>query len=119
TDAVTRATSFTSNAAPGNGGTALAVRGFSGQESVMTLYDGTRLYPGAGTNTFPFDTWQVERIDVLRGPASVLYGEGATGGVVNIVPKRPQRDYSTTVQFGIGTEGKKRVAFDTTGALGP
>jgi iron complex outermembrane receptor protein len=118
-DAVTRATGFTSDAAPGNGGTALTVRGFSGQESVMTLYDGTRLYPGAGTMTFPFDTWSVERIEVLRGPASVLFGEGAIGGVVNVVPKRPQRDYATTLQIGIGTEGSKRVAFDTTGALGP
>ncbi|WP_083253509.1 TonB-dependent siderophore receptor [Pandoraea sp. ISTKB] len=119
TDAVTRATGFTSNAAPGNGGTALAVRGFSGQESVMTLYDGTRLYPGAGTMTFPFDTWQVERIDVLRGPASVLYGEGAIGGVVNVVPKRPQREFATTIQAGFGTDAQKRFALDTTGALGP
>ncbi|HEY4219508.1 MAG TPA: TonB-dependent receptor, partial [Gemmatimonadaceae bacterium] len=118
-DAVTRATGFTSDAAPGNGGTSLAVRGFNGQESVMTLYDGTRLYPGAGTMTFPFDTWSVERIEVLRGPASVLYGEGAIGGVVNVIPKRPQRDYATTLQLGIGTQGQKRVAFDTTGALGP
>ncbi|WP_158938000.1 TonB-dependent siderophore receptor [Burkholderia sp. S171] len=118
-DAVSRATGFASAGSPGNGGTALSVRGFSGQESVMTLYDGTRLYPGAGTMTFPFDTWAVDRIEVLRGPASVLYGEGAVGGVVNVVPKQPQRDYATTVQLGIGTEGQKRVALDTTGALGP
>lgn len=118
-DAVTRATGFVSDASPGNGGTALSVRGFSGQESVMTLYDGTRLYPGAGTMTYPFDTWSVDRIEVLRGPASVLYGEGAIGGVVNVVPKQPQREYATSLQLGIGTEGQKRVAFDTTGALGP
>ncbi|VVE65497.1 TonB-dependent receptor [Pandoraea captiosa] len=118
-DAVTRTTGLTSTATPGNGGTALAVRGFAGQESVMTLYDGTRLYPGAGTMTFPFDTWQVERIDVLRGPASVLYGEGAIGGVVNVVPKRPQRESATTIQAGFGTDGQKRFALDTTGALGP
>jgi len=118
-DAVTRATGFVSQAAPGNGGTALSVRGFSGQESVMTLYDGTRLFPGAGTVTYPFDTWPVERIEVLRGPASVLYGEGGIGGIVNVVPKRAQRDYATTVQAGIGTDGQKRLAIDTTGALGP
>ncbi|AKM32886.1 TonB-dependent receptor [Pandoraea faecigallinarum] len=118
-DAVTRATGFTSTATPGNGGTALAVRGFAGQESVMTLYDGTRLYPGAGTMTFPFDTWQVERIDVLRGPASVLYGEGAIGGVVNVIPRQPQRESATTLQAGFGTQAQKRFALDTTGALGP
>jgi iron complex outermembrane receptor protein len=68
-DAVSRAIGFVSTGSPGNGGTALSVRGFSGQESVMTLYDGTRLYPGAGTMKYPFDSWAVDRIDVLRGPA--------------------------------------------------
>lgn len=118
-DAVTRATGFSTAAAPGNGGTALSVRGFAGQESVTTLVDGVRLYPGAGTVTFPFSTWSAERIEVLRGPASVLYGEGAIGGVANVVTRRPRRERSTTLQAGIGTQGEKRVALDTTGALGP
>ncbi|KWZ45253.1 TonB-dependent receptor [Burkholderia savannae] len=117
-DAVTRAAGFSTAAAPGNGGTALSVRGFAGQESVTTLVDGVRLYPAAGTATFPFSTWSAERIEVLRGPASVLYGEGAIGGVVDVVTKRPSRERSTTLQAGIGTQGGKRVAFDTTGALG-
>jgi iron complex outermembrane receptor protein len=118
-EAVTRAAGFANDAAPGNGGTSLSVRGFSGSESVMTLYDGVRLYPGAGSVTFPFDAWSAERIEVLRGPASVLYGEGAIGGVVNVVPKAPRRTRETTVAAGVGTHGGKRVAFDTTGALGP
>lgn len=118
-DAVTRATGFVTQAAPGNGGTSVSVRGFSGPESVTTLYDGTRMFPGAGTVTFPFDTWAVDRIEVLRGPASVLYGEGGIGGVINVIPKQPQRDYATTIQLGAGTYGEKRVALDTTGALGP
>ncbi|MBN3568146.1 TonB-dependent siderophore receptor [Burkholderia cenocepacia] len=118
-EAVTRTAGFASAIAPGTGGTALSVRGFSGQESVMTLLDGVRLMPAAGTITFPFDTWSVARIEVLRGPASVLYGEGAIGGVVNVVPKRPQRTRETTLQAGVGPDGAKRFAFDTTGALGP
>ncbi|AKM41335.1 TonB-dependent receptor [Burkholderia contaminans] len=118
-DAVTRTAGFSSAMAPGTGGTALSVRGFRGQESVMTLLDGVRLMPAADTITFPFDTWSVERIEVLRGPASVLYGEGAIGGVVNVVPKRPQRTRETTLQVGVGPDGAKRAAFDTTGALGP
>lgn len=119
TQAVTRAPGFATDAAPGNGGTSVSVRGFSGPESVTTLYDGVRMYAGAGTVTFPFDTWSAERIEVLRGPASVLYGEGGIGGVINVVPKAPQRDYATTVQIGVGSYGEKRVALDTTGALGP
>jgi len=86
-DAVTRAPGVTSAATPGNGGTALVVRGFAGQGSVMHLYNGVRLVPNNSTITFPFDTWNVERVEVLNGPASVLYGQGALGGVVNVVPK--------------------------------
>ncbi len=118
-DAVTRAAGFAADAAPGNGGTAMSVRGFSGPESITTLYDGTRMLVGAGTVTFPVDTWQVDHIEVLRGPASVLYGEGGMGGVINVVPKAPQRERSTTLLVGAGAYGEKRVALDTTGALGP
>lgn len=86
-DAVTRAPGVTTAATPGNGGTALVVRGFAGQGSVMHLYNGVRLVPNNSSITFPFDTWNVERIEVLNGPASVLYGQGALGGVVNVMPK--------------------------------
>lgn len=95
-DAVTRSPGITFIGTPGDGGTGLSARGFSGQGSVMTLFDGARLYTGAGTLTFPVDPWMVERIDVLRGPASVLYGEGATGAVVNVIPKNPSPARSTT-----------------------
>ena len=80
------AVGITSIAAPGNGNLAFTARGFAGPSSVQQLYDGTRLYVGAGTVTFPFDTWSAERIEVLRGPASVPYGEGAIGGLLNLVP---------------------------------
>jgi hypothetical protein len=43
----------------------------------MHIYEGLCLYVAAGMVAFPFDPWMAERIDVLRGPASVLYGEGA------------------------------------------
>ena len=102
-EAVTRATGISTVANPGNGGTGLAARGFSGHGSVMQLYDGMRLYVGAGTVTFPFDPWMAERIEVLRGPASVLYGEGAVGGAINIVPRQPnpdERELASQVSYG-------------------
>ncbi len=71
----------------------------------MQLYDGTRQYVGAGTVTFPFDTWTVDRIDVLRGPASVLYGEGATGAVVDVVPKKPREgEIRNQLRLGYGSD---------------
>ena len=78
-EAESRAAGLTIIPTPGNGGTALSARGFTGVASVMQLYDGLQLYVGSGTVTFPFDTWTIDRLEVLSGPASVLYGTGAVG----------------------------------------
>ena len=110
------ATGFTSTGSPGNGGTGLSARGFTGHNSVMQLYDGTRLYVGSGTVTFPINTWSAERIEVLRGPASVLYGEGAIGGVINLVPKKPTDYFTGEGEVAIGTDGMRRFG---AGAGGP
>lgn len=117
-DAVTQnAAGFTSTAAPGNGGTGLAARGFVGHGSVMRLYDGTRLYVGAGTATFPFDTWSAERIEVLRGPASVMYGEGSIGGVINVVPKKPTDYFTHEAEVAIGTDATRRFGLGSGGPI--
>ena len=76
-EAKSRAVGVTSQGDPGNGGNAVVARGFGGVGSVMQLFDGDQLFVGAGTVTFPFDPWTVERIEVLGGPSSVLYGNGA------------------------------------------
>ena len=116
-DAITRAVGFSDVGAPGNGSTALAARGFNGQGSVMQLYDGSRLYVASGTITFPFDPWSVERIEILHGPASVLYGEGAVGGAVNIVPKKPSREASLEGRIAYGSDDTRRAALGVTGPI--
>jgi iron complex outermembrane receptor protein len=117
-DAVTRATGITGSPGPGNGGTALAARGFTGHGSVMQLFDGTRLYAGAGTVTFPFDTWSVDRIEVLRGAASVMFGEGAIGGAVNVVPRKPARGpIQNEALVTAGSDATRQVAFGSGGAI--
>jgi iron complex outermembrane receptor protein len=116
-DAVTRAPGVTTAATPGNGGSALVVRGFAGQGSVMHLYKGVRLVPNNSSITFPFDTWNVERIEVLNGPASVLYGQGALGGVVNVVPKAPNFErFEAQARAGYGSFNTIQLA---AGAAGP
>lgn len=110
-DAVTRATGVTTAANGGNGGTGLSVRGFTDQGSVMQLYDGIRLYPGAGTVTFPFDPWTVDRIEVMRGPASVLFGQGAIGGVINVIPRKPNTQMTEIeAEAGYGSENTWHAA---------
>jgi len=115
-DAAVRMPGVTESPSPGNGGTSLTARGFGGHNSVAQLVDGTRLIVAAGTITYPFSTWPLESVEVLRGPASVLYGDGAIGAAVNYVTKRPsftrtQREAFVgagsygTVQAGIGLRG--------------
>ncbi|UQR64858.1 TonB-dependent receptor [Bradyrhizobium sp. C-145] len=120
TDAVAQnAAGFTASPAPGNGGLSFATRGFAGSNSVMTLYDGTRLYVGAGTVTFPFDTWSAERIEVMRGPASVLYGEGAIGGIINVTPKKPIATTYNDAEVSLDSNVTRRLAVDSGGAVNP
>lgn len=116
-DAISRATGISAFPHPGNGLSALSARGFTDSASVMRLYDGTRLYGGVGV-TFPFDTWPIERIEVLRGPASVIYGDGAIGGVINVIPKKPTRGpIENEVQAGIGTDNTQRLGLGSGGAI--
>lgn len=117
-DAISRATGISRTGTPGDGGTSLSARGFTGQGSVMQLYDGNRMYMGMGTSTFPVDTWSVERVDVLRGPASVLYGEGATGAVVNTLPKKPfEGEIENHIRLGYGAYDRQQQALDSGGSL--
>ncbi|UWU78221.1 TonB-dependent siderophore receptor [Bradyrhizobium huanghuaihaiense] len=117
-DAVTQnATGFTASPAPGNGGVSFNTRGFTGLGSVMTLYDGTQLYIGAGTVTFPYDTWSTERIEVLRGPASVLYGAGAVGGAINVVSKLPLWVPRNQAEVSLDSNMTRRIAVDSGGPI--
>lgn len=117
-DAVSRSAGISRTGTPGDGGTSLSARGFTGQSSVMQLYDGNRMYTGMGTVTFPVDTWAVERVDVLRGPASVLYGEGATGAVINTVAKKPfSGEIENHLRLGYGSFDRQQQALDSGGSL--
>ena len=117
-EAESRAAGLTIIPTPGNGGTALSARGFTGVASVMQLYDGLQLYVGSGTVTFPFDTWTIDRLEVLSGPASVLYGTGAVGGTVNVVSKNPNPlTRSVEAQMSGGSFGTFRGAADVNGRI--
>lgn len=117
-DAISRATGISRTGTPGDGGTSLQARGFTGQSSVLQLYDGQRMFDGAGTSTFPVDTWSVERVDVLRGPASVMYGQGATGAVINTLAKKPfEGEIENHIRLGYGSYDRQQQALDSGGSL--
>jgi iron complex outermembrane receptor protein len=54
---------------------------------------------------------------ILRGPSSVLYGQGSVGGVLNLTSKRPQAERMREVQIQLGSHGRKQIASDMTGAM--
>ena len=117
-DAQSRAVGITNVGNPGNGGTALAARGFAGQGSVLQLIDGVRLFPVAGTVTFPTDPWMAERIDILNGPASVLYGQGALGAAVNVIMRQPNSErMETEGEIGYGSQNTFHAAAGVGGPL--
>lgn len=64
------------------------------------------------------DTFNLDRIEVLRGPASMLYGRGSTGGVINQVSKTPFRSDWNEVGLSIGTDNYYRAEADLNKVLG-
>jgi len=87
------------------------IRGF--QQANSGLYqDGTRLY-SSGFYSWQIDPFGLERVEILRGPGSALYGQTPPGGVINVVSKRPQFDGGSG-QFAIeyGTDDRKQISLD-------
>ncbi len=66
---------------------------------------------------YRIDPYFMERLEVLRGPASVLYGQAPVGGIINGVSKRPQNEQSGEISIEYGTFDFKQVKFDTTGLV--
>jgi iron complex outermembrane receptor protein len=117
-EAITRSTGLTGVGNGGNGGMSFSTRGFSGPNSVGVAEDGVRLSTGAGTQTYPSDSWGYERIEVLRGPASVVYGSGTVGATINAVRKAPSRKASAEALVGIGTDGSAQAGVGGSGGFG-
>jgi len=59
----------------------------------------------------------VERVEVLKGPSSILFGQLEPGGVVNIVTEKPRREFAHELKVGGGTFGSYEVSGDTTGPV--
>jgi iron complex outermembrane recepter protein len=89
------------------------IRGFQAGEGDV-LRDGTR---PPYSNISSFDSVTIERIEVLRGPASVLFGQGSLGGIINVITKQPLSIPQYSVEFTAGSFDLYRGAIDLTGPL--
>ncbi|WP_236020037.1 TonB-dependent siderophore receptor [Sabulicella rubraurantiaca] len=88
------------------------VRGFSAPQ----FLDGMRTFGGRDANP-SVDPYRLERVDILRGPASVMFGQSGPGGLVNLVSKRPTETPYRELLLQGGTWGTFRTSVDLSGAL--
>ncbi|WP_240905379.1 TonB-dependent siderophore receptor [Bordetella hinzii] len=91
------------------------IRGFNAQSS-SDYKDGLR-QGGSGYTLFRSAPYALERIEVLRGPSSVLYGQGDAGGIINRVSKLPQATPQYEVELEYGSFQRKQAAVDLTGPI--
>jgi iron complex outermembrane receptor protein len=79
--------------------------------------DGLRKNFDYYTSNARTDPYTLERIELLRGPAAMLYGQGTTGGVINMVSKLPQPEAQREVGLQIGSWNRTQLQADLTGPL--
>jgi len=93
-----------------------SMRGFTGDPNFGSDYLVNGFSSSRGYNGMR-DTANTDRIEVLKGPASALYGRGEPGGTVNIVTKKPRFTPAYSADLGVGSHATYRAAFDLTGPL--
>lgn len=96
------------NTSGGGGNTVYTMRGFRSVPRRNGFASGGRLY----------DTTSVARVEVIKGPNSLLYGQTDPGGVINYIPKRPIFSRLNTLAVTLGSYDSFRVMGDTTGPIG-
>ncbi len=94
---------------PGDGRDVTSIRGIA-----TTSYDPATTVYIDGVNQFGLDTYipalfDVERIEVLRGPQGTLYGRNAMAGVINIISKQPTNTTSGFASYTLGNHGQNRI----------
>ncbi|TCL52184.1 iron complex outermembrane receptor protein [Raoultella planticola] len=90
------------------------VRGFS---YVPKYLDGLSYGATASSQTGTMDPWLLERVELVRGPASVLFGQVNPGGLISMTSKRPTSQPVHEIQFRTGNDNLAEGAFDLGGPL--
>ncbi len=93
-----------------------ATRGFTGND-ITVMRDGIRQNT-ASQSSRPLDAFLFDRIEVLKGPASLMYGEGAVGGAVNYVSKTAPDTQQGEAQVSVGSWDTYRAAIGAGGPTG-
>ncbi len=91
----------------------MKIRGFD----QSTYQDGLRIYREGFYQWLP-EPFGLERVELLKGPASILYGEAPPGGVINAISKRPTDTARGQVNLQAGTDEHRQFGADTSGPVG-
>ncbi|MBU9436485.1 TonB-dependent siderophore receptor [Burkholderia multivorans] len=92
-----------------------AIRGF--RPSVFV--DGLQVPNTTNLSTWAVDPYMIDSIAVLRGPASILYGQGDPGATADVVTKQADGERVREAQFQLGNSARKQLAFDIGDKLDP
>ncbi len=93
----------------------ISVRGF---DHAVMMVDGVRDERSAINNSYPIgDLSSVESIELLKGPASVLYGHSAVGGILNVVRKSPSERPTVNARLSYGSYENKQATIGMGGRL--
>lgn len=96
----------------------LAMRGINDGSVDNIIIDGLKSMGDPGSFTsLQIDPYFIERIDVLKGPSSVLYGRSNPGGLAALTTKRPEVEQAGRIDVSYGSHDYKQTAFDVTGPL--
>ena len=91
------------------------IRGF---DTYQTFYDGLPLLSNNSWNLYPqVDSFATESLEILKGPASSLYGLVPPGGMINQVAKYPKDENETLIRAAVGSDSLFELGLDTTGQL--
>jgi iron complex outermembrane receptor protein len=93
------------------------LRGFKQLSDTFFYKDSLQLKGTAFANFLCLEPYGAERIEVVRGPASVLYGQGEPSGIINYVTKRPLDRPFNEVEVGVGNYNRLEGRFDFSGPL--
>ncbi|WP_346796766.1 TonB-dependent siderophore receptor [Halomonas sp. Bachu 37] len=97
----------------------LVLRGFSDGSLSNTFLDGLKVMGDTNSySSMTIDPWFLDSIEVVKGPASVLYGRASPGGVVALNSKRPEFQPGGELRLSVGNNNQRSAAFDLTGPLG-
>ncbi|MFO6491480.1 ferrichrome porin FhuA [Hafnia alvei] len=93
------------------------IRGFSSVGLNQNNYLNGLKLQGDFYNDAVIDPYMLERVELMRGPTSVLYGKSNPGGIISMVSKRPTTEPLKEVQFKMGTDNLFQTGFDFSDAL--